>query len=227
MAAIKCKQCGCENPEGSTECMVCTAPLIDVAEVTSERRAEEPSKTPEMLRQPVSSEEGDTEYFVICPESQTKTILPHGDMTSFYCEGCKKEHVIDGFLWSIEKKEKEATGAEASEKTCQTQPEEKSDNLWLEEINSRFRIDIDKAGGTLGRYGKYGADFFQSRRLLTVSGEHCMITYEYGNWVLRHISRTNQTKYNNMILGSNEPNLLEDGKVLTLANAVTFIVRIG
>ena len=53
------------------------------------------------------------------------------------------------------------------------------------------------------------------------------IRYEFNNWVLSHISRTNQTKYNGMILTANEPTLLEDGKLLTLANTVTFIVRIG
>lgn len=54
-----------------------------------------------------------------------------------------------------------------------------------------------------------------------------MISYQYGTWVLQHISRTNQTMYNNMILTANEPIVLEDGKVLTLANTVSFIVRIG
>ena len=108
-----------------------------------------------------------------------------------------------------------------------TNDNQSGDVLWLEEVNSHFRIEIDKAGGTLGRYGKYGSEFFQSRGLLTVSGEHCIITNEFGNWVIRHISKTNQTKYNNMILGTNEPNLLENGKILTLANSVSFVVRIG
>lgn len=37
------------------------------------------------------------------------------------------------------------------------------DKLVLEEVNSHFRIEIDEEGGILGRYGKYGAQFFQSR----------------------------------------------------------------
>ncbi len=165
------------------------------------------------------------EYFVMCPESQTKTILPSGSVTTFYCEGCKKQHEIDGFLWNIEKRAKVQTVTSSNVTQAQSAP--KGDNLWLEEINSHVRIDIDKSGGTLGRYGKYGAEFFQSRGFLMVSGEHCMLSYQYGTWVLNHISRTNQTMYNNMILGANEPTVLEDGKVLTLANAVSFIVRIG
>ncbi|MCM1086640.1 MAG: FHA domain-containing protein [Muribaculaceae bacterium] len=239
MAAIICRQCGYENPEGSMVCEICADSLVEEAKApvretvqTAEAAA---SGTPVNAGTTVSQistapqeeaaiDDGN-EYFILCPESQTKTILPHGKVTSFYCEGCKKQHEVDGFLWNIEKRAKQ----EASAGRTETQKKEapKGDNLWLEEINSHVRIEIDKAGGSLGRYGKYGAEFFQSRGLLTVSGEHCMITYEFGNWVIRHISRTNQTKYNNMILGSNEPNLLEDGKALTLANAVTFIVRIG
>ena len=61
----------------------------------------------------------------------------------------------------------------------------------------------------------------------TVSGEHCRITYEYGTWVLRHISRTNSTHYNGISLSREEPTLLEDGKLLVLANTVTLRVHIG
>lgn len=225
MAGIVCKQCGYENPEGSTICEICAEELTAQASAPIVQPVVQPVNTVSTVEQVDTNVADDgNEYFVLCPESQTKTILPHGRVNSFFCEGCKKEHDIDGFLWSIESKPREraVTGAET---VMQSVP--KGDNLWLEEVNSHFRIDIDKAGGTLGRYGKYGAQFFQSRNMLTVSGEHCMITYEFGNWVLRHKSRTNQTIYNNMILGADEPNLLEDGKLLVLANTVTFMVRIG
>ena len=129
-------------------------------------------------------------------------------------------------MWTIDRKEKR--GSEAGGVSLpNTQQGTKGNRLWLEEINSHYRIDIDELGGSLGRYGKYGAEFFQSRSLLMVSGEHCVITNEFGNWVIRHVSKTNQTKYDNKILEANEPNLLEDGKILTLANIVSFIVRIG
>lgn len=184
----------------------------------------EPNAEAMMYQTPVQPVDDGNEYFVLCPESHTKTILPHGKIIKFFCEGCKKEHEIDDFLWTIEKKQREVVSV-VSSTSSKSAP--KGDSLWLEEINSHFRIEIDKAGGTLGRYGKYGAEFFQSRNMLTVSGEHCSFSYEFGNWVLRHLSRTNQTMYNGMILGANEPNLLEDGKMLVLANTVTFIVRIG
>lgn len=261
MAGIVCKQCGYENPEGSSICEICAEELggtpvqpgmpqgnamtsnapscgASVVGVVAHGVGTQPGGVFVMGQQPANpaatvgqvtaAVPGDNkEYFVLCPESQTKTILPHGKVTRFFCEGCKKEHEIDDFLWTIESREKEASSAAGT--TCEqaTPAAVKGDNLWLEEINTHFRIDIDKTGGTLGRYGTFGAAFFQSRNMLTVSGEHCMITYEFGNWVLRHMSRTNQTIYNNMVLGANEPNLLEDGKLLVLANAVTFVVRIG
>jgi len=272
--AIICKQCGYENPDGSTVCEICAESLVEGTAPVQQAVAPAPvAPAPQPVQQviqpqPVVSQpivqpaqpvqqvqqqfvqpvvnnveatiaqvqtvpqsvavvDDGNEYFVLCPESQTKTILPSGSVTSFYCEGCKKQHEIDGFLWNIEKREKQGITASQASATSPQMAAPKGDNLWLEEVNSHVRIDIDKAGGILGRYGKYGSDFFQSRGFLMVSGEHCMITYEFGNWVIRHISRTNQTMYNNMVLGANEPNLLEDGKVLTLANAVSFIVRIG
>lgn len=220
--SIICKQCGYENSDGSIICEICAESLVDVE---SESISQNENNHDITLQQTdVVNEE--YEYFVICPESQTKTVLTSADVTSFYCSGCKREHEIDGFLWVIEHKEKEShTDLPLTESNNISKNTD--DRLWLEEINSHYKIEIDKIGGTLGRYGKYGSDFFQSKGMLTVSGEHCVITNEFGNWVIRHVSKTNQTKYNNMILGANEPNILEDGKILTLANTVSFIVRIG
>ncbi len=252
--SIICKQCGYENPDGASVCEICAEPLgtadpVDVTQAQVQQPISQPITQPvqqqAQIAQPSPANieatvaqintvpqdapiiDDGNEYFVLCPESQAKTILPSGNVTTFYCEGCKKQHEIDGFLWNIEKRAKGSSVTASQSTAPQVQTAPKGDNLWLEEINSHVRIDIDKSGGTLGRYGKYGADFFQSRGFLMVSGEHCMFSYQYGTWVLNHISKTNQTMYNNMILGANEPTVLEDGKVLTLANAVTFIVRIG
>lgn len=239
MATIICKQCGYENPEGSVICEICASDLDNASpeittQITQQTTVVEPEQgngmpvqstaTIQQTAQQMNISSGDGyEYFVLCPESQTKTVLPGNAVTNFYCVGCKKQHDIDGFLWNIERREVEA----AEEIACTQVPTgTKGNTLWLEEVSSHVRIEIDKEGGTLGRYGKYGARFFQERNMLTVSGEHCIITNEFGNWVIRHISNTNNTKYNNMILGKNEPNLLEDGKMLTLSNTVTFIVRI-
>lgn len=218
MAAIICPQCGFENPEGSTICEICAEPL---KQSIPEEPAVQPMPT---MAQAAVTPETDREYFVFCPESQTKTVLPNGSVRKFFCEGCKIEHEIDDFLWQIESREKQSAPVQGvSEKTDVPV----GDELWLEEVNTHARIDIQKPGGTLGRYGNFGGDFFLSRNMHTVSGEHCRLTYEYGSWVLRHISRTNNTVYNGMQLEREEPNLLEDGKQLTLAGTVTFTVRIG
>lgn len=241
MTGIICKQCGYENTQGSSICEICAEMLEQeqqeiespaqqqiIQQQSMQQSIQEPIKQP--MQQPIqqSAQQAEVEYYIQCPESQTKTVLTSACVTKFFCEGCKREHEIDGFLWVVEKRDLTHNAAMITVDTSREVASTTNSNyLWLEEVNCHTRIEIDQVGGTLGRYGKYGAEFFQSRELLMVSGEHCRITYEFGNWVLRHISRTNETKYNQMILGSNEPYLLEDGNILTLANAVSFVVRIG
>ena len=226
MATIICPQCGFENPEGSSICEICAEPL---AKSTDERaqenvRISQPAAPLPTVAQSAITPESTREYFVFCPESQTKTVLPNGSVRKFFCEGCKIEHEIDDFLWQIEMRDKEPAPEQAA---FEEDTGAVGDELWLEEVNTHARIDIAKPGGTLGRYGNFGSDFFLSRNMHTVSGEHCRITYEYGSWVLRHISHTNNTVYNGMELEREAPNLLENGRQLTLAGTVTFTVRIG
>lgn len=229
MALIKCKQCGYENPQGTDYCEMCAEPLmqdthtiaVNIPQPSVPRMSPQQSQRYTVPQVTAPNVNG-MEYYVICPESQTKTILPNGNVTRFLCNGCRKEHMIDGFLWQIESRMVERPVTRPQTRPAPT----RGNHLYLEEMNTHFRIEIDKEGGTLGRYGKYGANFFQSNNMRTVSGEHCGITFEHNSWVLRHMSRTNQTKYNGMILSSGEPVLLENGKILTLANTVSFIVRI-
>lgn len=231
MAGILCEQCGYMNPEGSIECEICAEPLklttpmaapaveAVVPSYSNQVQTVRQNDVPEMIRQ-------DVECFVMCPESSTKTVVEGPNVMKYYCEGCQVDHYIDGMIWFIESRKIAAAPATvAAPAVQQTAP--RGDNLWLEEVNTHFRIDIAKPGGTLGRYGNFGGDYFLSRGMNTVSGEHCLFRYEFNNWTLTHISRTNQTKYNGMIMSSNEPTLLEDGRMITLANTVSFIVRIG
>lgn len=227
MADIICPQCGYENPEGSVICDICAEPLGATEPPVPEPEpvrvpAPAPSAPPVQAQTAVPGE--GREYFVFCPESQTRTMLPDGNVTRFFCEGCRVEHEIDDFLWQIESRN---IAGESAPAAVQTPEHTGGDELWLEELNTRFRIDIAKPGGTLGRYGTFGSQYFLSNNMHTVSGEHCRITYEYGTWVLRHISNTNSTHYNGFQLEREEPNMLEDGKLLTLANTVTFRVHIG
>ena len=244
MAGKKCKLCGFENDEDAAVCIMCGQPLSEEAgsepaeTASADRKTEsaEIYQTAEQNSQPVDD---GMEYYVFCPESRTTTILPNRNVREFYCKGCNETHPIDGMIWQIESREKEGKAEPAADQPehrngrpgnfdnkTQNMPQTAGDKLVLEEVHSHYRIEIDQAGGTLGRYGKYGSEYFQRNNLLTVSGEHCLITYEYGNWVIRHKSRTNQTKYNDMILERDEPMRLEDGKMLTLANTVSFVIHI-
>lgn len=226
MTGILCEQCGYMNPEGSTECEICAEPLV--------KSTPSPSVVTEMVepngnnsvhtekQNEVPAENNGVEYFVMCPESSTKTIISNPNATSYFCEGCHTEHPIDGYIWAIESRQMNDNKIGSPE----SKEAPKGDKLWLEEINSHFRIDIAKPGGTLGRYGTFGGDYFRSRNMNTIHGEHCEFKYEFNVWTLTRLG-ANDTKYNGMIMERFEPTMLEDGKELTLSNIVTFIVRIG
>lgn len=248
MAGILCEQCGYMNPEGSKECEICAEPLTQGAPTPAPAPVEEsapaavaPVAAPSVeavvsscsnqvqtAQQNVTpSSNPDVEYFVMCPESSTKTVVSGPNVTTYFCEGCKTEHFIDGMIWFVESRNLANATAQQINQPVSQPIAPKGDNLWLEEVNSHFRIDITKPGGTLGRYGTFGGEYFLSRGMNTVSGDHVKFNYEFNNWTVTHISKTNPTTYDGMIMASNEPTLLEDGKILKLANAVSFVVRIG
>ena len=132
--SIICKQCGYENPDGSTICEICAEPL-ESGSIDSVQKENRPVKTQSIINQTATVqqvEESDDryEYFVTCPESNTKTILPNGKVSTFYCEGCKKNHDIDDFLWVIERKEKDNKDF-SGEVVDNTNDNQSGDVLWL------------------------------------------------------------------------------------------------
>lgn len=212
---IICKHCGFPNSAGSINCEICDEPLAPAAPA--------PQAAPAPVQPvPTVPQNPGKEYFVICPESNHRTVVAGPDQTHFYCAGCGREHEIDGFIWVIESAD--AAPAPQTQATVQAAP--RQNLLTLEEIRTHQRIQIAPQGGTLGRYGDFGADFFQQNNLLYVSGIHCAFQQQYGNWCVQHMSRTNQTKYDGQILDHDQVYLLENGKMLTLANCVSFIVHI-
>ncbi len=227
---IICKQCGFENPDGATVCEICMTDLTAPAQAPEPKKpSQETAKAAVPTAEAAPAAEGDVEYFVMCPESSTKTVVPNADITKYFCSGCKREHEIDGILWVVESKRLTPEPAAQTGSCDPTEPKEKpkptGDKVVLEEVTSHYRIEIPKPGGPVGRYDAYGSDFFLSRGMHTISGTHCEITNEFGEWVIRHKSQVNDTRYNNEKLERDEPHLLEDGKMLTLSNTVTFIIH--
>lgn len=214
---IICRHCGFPNSAGSINCEICDEPLAP------------PAPQPQVVQTapqaaPAAPQNPGREYFVVCPESNHRTVVADENQTSYFCAGCGKVHEIDGFIWVVESTALAPQPQAVS--APQPTPQPRLNRLTLEEMNTRQRIEIAPQGGTLGRYGDFGADFFQRNNLLYVSGVHCAFQQQYGNWCIQHMSRTNQTKYDGQILDHDQFYLLENGKVLTLANCVSFIVHI-
>ncbi len=213
---IICKHCGFPNSADSVNCEICDEPLAPAAP------APQAAPQPVAPAAPAAPQNPGREYFVVCPESNHRTVVASENQTHYFCAGCGKEHEIDGFIWVVES----VSVAPQTQSAPAPQPQPRLNRLSLEEMNTRQWIEIAPQGGTLGRYGDFGADFFQRNNLLYVSGVHCAFRQQYGNWCIQHMSRTNQTKYDGQILDHDQFYLLENGKVLTLANCVSFIIHI-
>lgn len=240
--SIICDNCGFENEDNELFCAVCNHPLqaetnaAPVQPIMAEERVNTLPQTPVKMVSPGGK------YYVICEECRGKTYVSGPDIASYFCSGCQKEQFIDGIFWSVEEEQpQEQPMAEAvavSERFPTAQPTvshtatvaqagSMGNRLVLEDIDTGKQIEISKAGGTLGRYGTFGADYFQTDpRGSWISGEHCRITYsEDTGWMLEHLSRTNDTVYNSRKLEHGYQERLRDGKLLVLANKMTFRIR--
>lgn len=241
-----CKVCGWENEDSDKVCAMCNTDLSDVASSNNDRIDVAPSfpnpmeekegmtvaqvKTVAQSENPQSKMISNGKRFVVnCENSRTKTIVESANITSFYCEGCKEEHQIDGFFWTVQEEEGlvQAPTSTIVETTIEQVSSGSGQHLVLEDADTHVKIEIGSEGGTLGRYGTFGASYLQSDpRGRMVSGEHCRFKYEYGRWSIEHLSRTNDTVYNGRKLEHGYEEAIRDGKIITLANAISFIVRI-
>ncbi len=240
-----CKVCGWENEDGDKICAMCNAELDDaivaekntgVSSPSSDRSNEKENVTVAQIKT-VKQTEGTKQqvtssakrYVVNCENSRTKTVVDSPNITSYYCEGCKEEHQIDGFFWIVQEEEEPSVANEQTENISVNKLESigNGDRLILEDVDTHEKIEISSAGGTLGRYGTYGSAYLQGDpRGRMVSGEHCRFKYEYGRWSIEHLSRTNDTVYNGRKLEHGYEEGLRDGKIITLANVISFMVRI-
>ncbi len=244
--SIKCKDCGFENEDGEKYCAMCNAELdlpkanavsmdIPAPNPVGHQRENESMTIAqtETFKQPGAAiphiVPGVKRYIVNCGNSRTKTIVNSPDITSYFCEGCREEHQIDGFFWVVEEEQLSEADNSVQHVMSPSVSENigKGDTLVLEDIDTHVKIEIGSSGGTFGRYGTYGAAYLQSDpRGRMVSGEHCRFKYEYGRWSIEHLSRTNDTVYNGRKLEHGYEEAIRDGKIITLANVISFVVRI-
>lgn len=243
--SIICRDCGFENEDGERFCAMCNADLSAVAQTVSpaapkikppltEKLNENEAMTIAQIKTVTQTEKpmqsntaaGAKKFFVYCENSRTKTPVDGASITSYYCAGCKEVHQIDDFFWSVQE-EVSVQQPAVKEPTAERENSGSGQHLILEDLDTHVQIEISMAGGTLGRYGTYGADYLQrDPRGRMVSGEHCRFKYEYGRWYIEHLSRTNDTVYNGRKLEHGYEEAIRDGKIITLANAISFLIRI-
>lgn len=203
------------------------------------------------VKQPESAETKPSgkRYYVHCDDSQTDTYLDDPEAkydkasNTFFCKGCKKIHTIDGFFFSIQEKV-ESSGENSSvldkSKNIASLTNEAQSAVDVKVMKSNMsgdhvsltcdtmngmKITVPQEGGIIGRYGTISPDFFQN--FPKISGEHCRIyKNEYGKWMLQHLSHTNDTEYDGILMNHEKPSVLSDGKKITLARFLTFTVHI-
>lgn len=194
-------------------------------------------------------------YFVYCSTSNSKTYVSGPDISEYFCNGCQEEHQIDDCIWQVEEEQSEpettatvaqtaiqpqpelrtgdfsaGTNIPTTAQSFQLHPEKGAPHLFLLEMNTQQKIDISpEDGGILGRYGTVGAEIINSLpNGRMVSGEHCKFTFDSysGNWFVEHLSHTNDTIYDGQKLTHGRKFVLRKGKLLVLANAITFQIII-
>lgn len=245
-----CKECGYELEDDEIECPNCGEVFAESEEKNIKKiddgknniSIENNKKTEKDIEKNIEKEEEKREetktgkMLARCNVTGFEVEINEGE-TEFYCEDCQEEHSIDGEMYiainlekeekieEIEEKRKEREGQK--EKNLKTEKKFEEEALYLLfRGNETEFIKIPKTGGTVGRYGDYGAKFFNERYMQTVSGEHLKIDYRGGDWIIEHLSKTNDTEVNGEKMEYESPIILKDGFKITLAKRIVFTVRI-
>ena len=243
-----CKECGYELEDDEIECPNCGEVFAESEEKNikkidddknnkkTEKDIEKNIEKEEEKREETKSQSKTGKMLARCNVTGFEVEINEGE-TEFYCEDCQEEHSIDGEMYvainlekeekieEIEEKRKERE--EQKEKNLKTEKKFEEESLYLLfRGNETEFIKIPKTGGTVGRYGDYGAKFFNDRYMQTVSGEHLKIDYRGGDWIIEHLSKTNDTEVNGEKMEYESPIILKDGFKITLAKRIVFTVRI-
>ena len=160
---------------------------------------------------------------VRCLISNYETEIDEND-NEFYCEKCFSNHIIDGedFIKVSKTPENENLNKTPLEK------EIKEEAIYLIFKNNENEIiKIPKIGGNVGRQGDYGARIFEKYHMNKVSRLHFRIEYNSLNeWVIWHLSTTNDTEVNKEKVCSDSPRILKNDDEITLAKEYSFKVKI-
>ena len=243
-----CKECGYELEDDEIESPNCGEVFAESEEKNikkidddknnkkTEKDIEKNIEKEEEKREETKSQSKTGKMLARCNVTGFEVEIDKGE-TEFYCEDCQEEHSIDGEMYiainlekeekieEIEEKRKEREGQK--EKNLKTEKKFEEESLYLLfRGNETEFIKIPKTGGTVGRYGDYGAKFFNERYMQTVSGEHLKIDYRGGDWIIEHLSKTNDTEVNGEKMEYESPIILKDGFKITLAKRIVFTVRI-
>lgn len=241
-----CKECGYELEDNEIECPNCGEVFAkseekNIKKIDDDKNNEsiennKKTEKEEEKREETKSQSKTGKMLARCNVTGFEVEINEGE-TEFYCEDCQEEHSIDGEMYVAINLEKEEKIEEIEEKRKERE-EQKEKNLKAEKkfeeesLYLLFRgnetefIKIPKTGGTVGRYGDYGAKFFNERYMQTVSGEHLKIGYRGGDWIIEHLSKTNDTEVNGEKMEYESPIILKDGFKITLAKRIVFTVRI-
>lgn len=174
----------------------------------------------------ISQQERYKQRYVRCQECYNETLLSSGEEESFFCQNCNKQIKIDGFIHRIIERNISNEISKDLEQTLAT--------LIFEETNTgqKFSFNSEQAEKepvSFGRYGDVGASFFQSQQLLTVSGEHVLISSKGKDWYITPNSNTNDTVIGGMRFTPDDtkrPVLIKNGQIMRIGG-VSFRIVIG
>ncbi len=197
-----------KNPVNRTFCENCSVSIS-----MSRPVAEANISSPEECVKKVMGEKS----FRRCRSCGTKNYVEHGKALR-ECANCGDDEI---FKSPVENEPDIARVDSLSIKATQNVQAAYTKKMELRCISENFTLIVNGEGGTVGREGSIGADFFHDKKY--VSRKHAIITFKDEKYSIVDVS-VNGTKINGKALVKNQEYKLEEGALLTFAE-VSFTVR--
>ena len=227
---MECKYCGAEILDTYTECPACGMSLLVNQVQTPIDSNLEVSKEDNQGLEEVEKQVNENKKMIAeCTISGYKTEID-SDAKDFYCEEHDEKHIIDNDTFikypinQVENIEENISNVTLEKENC-----EPAIYLILKSDEKEY-IKIPKKGGTIGRDGDYGSGLFNKYNMGTVSRKHIQISFKggekTGDWVISHLSKTNDTEVNGEKICPGSLVILKNGSEITLAKKISFRVEI-